>query len=218
MKASHYILSGVIALLAILLLRTGCQAPQVVEVVKWVTIDLDSLKATMPPDTVVIPGKQIVKYVPIKVSTSDPRVIDSMVNAYREMEAHYNSMANNLITGWDWQTDEVTINTKAHIYEDSVSTPTYFHRWLIEAEGPITSYRFGVQPICIPCPEVAPPAKKLHRVGLFAGGQTMPGGLRPVVGAGYGYGPIRLQAGVLPAAQGARTEGQILLGLEIGLK
>lgn len=218
MKTLNYVLAATIAVLAFLLLRTGCSEPKTVEVVKWRTVNLDSLKATMPPDTVLIPAKQVVKYVPIKVSTNDPRVIDSLVAAYREMELHYNGLANNLITGWNWDTDEVILDTRQHVYEDSVTTPGYFHRWLIEAEGPITSYTYGVQPICIPCPEVVPPTKKPHRFGVYVGGQTIPTGMRSVFALKYGYGPLNIQAGYLPAYSGQQRAGQVLVGVEIPLK
>ena len=219
MKILNYILAAVVVALAVLLLRTGCQAPQVVEVVKWHTVNLDSLKATMRPDTVFVPGpeRQVLRYVTVTIETQAQA--DSIAKAYAELANKYQSLETEL--QWAWMSGEglpIDWEKEGYEYADSVTTDTYFHRWKISASGPVTAYEFGVQPICIPCPEVAPPAKKLHRVGLFAGGQTAPAGLRPVVGAGYGYGPIRLQAGVLPAAQGMRTEGQILLGLEMGLK
>lgn len=219
MKALNYVLAAVVVALALLLLRTGCKAPEVVEVVKWHTVNLDSLKATIEPVIVNVPGpeRQVVRYVTVKVETQAQA--DSLAQAYAELANKYANLETELQWAWmQGEGDAIDWEKEGYEYTDSVTTPTYFHRWKISASGPVTAYEFGVQPICIPCPDVAPPAKKLHRAGLFAGGQTTPAGLRPVVGAGYGYGPIRLQAGVLPAAQGARTEGQVLLGLEIPLR
>jgi hypothetical protein len=222
MKAKDwiYIIAAVAAFVLGALLFRGCQKPaQTVEVVKWRTVNLDSLKATMPRDTVIIPGpaRQVVRYVPVTIT--DQAQADSLMQVYAELAKRYAVLQDEL--GWVWDAGDgnpIEWGQDETVYADSVTTKDYFHRWEIRATGSITGYKFGVLPFC---PElVAPPAevKKLHRAGLFAGGQTMPGGLRPILGASYGFGVIRLQAGFLPAAYGEKAQCMVLTGVEIPFK
>lgn len=213
-----YIIAAVAAFILGALLFRGCKPPKVetVTVVKYRPVNLDSLKATMPPDTVFIPGpaRQVVRYVPVTIT--DAAQADSLMQVYAELAKKYAALQDEL--GWAWDAGDgapIEWGQDETVYADSVTTKDYFHRWEIRAAGPITGYKFGVLPFCPEPPAPAAKAPKLHRAGLFAGGQTMPGGLRPIVGASYGFGAIRLQAGFLPSAYGEKAQGQLITGIEI---
>ena len=214
-----YIIAAVAAFVLGALLFRGCKQPATVEVVKYLPVNLDSLKATIEPVIVEVPGpeRQVVRYVPVTITSQEQS--DSIRKVYDDLAKRYASLQDELSWAWDagegqpieWGQDET-------VYADSVTTPDYFHRWEIRAAGPITGYKFGVLPFC---PEpVAPPAevKKLHRAGLFAGAQTIPGGLRPIVGASYGFGVLKVQAGFLPSIAGEKAQGQLITGVEIPFK
>lgn len=212
-----YIIAAVAAFILGALLFRGCRPAKVetVTVVKIRPVNLDSLKATMPPDTVFIPGpaRQVVRYVPVTIT--DQAQADSLMQVYAELAKKYADLQDEL--GWAWDAGDgapIEWGQDETVYADSVTTKGYFHRWEIRAQGPIMGYKFGVVPFC-PIPYTAPEVKKLHRAGLFAGAQTMPGGLRPILGASYGFGVIRLQAGFLPAAYGEKAQGQVITGVEI---
>lgn len=214
----YFIVSySAVILLTVLLVKQCGKPPKVetVTVVKYQPIDIDSLKATIEPVIVEVPGpaRQVVRYVPVTIT--DQAQADSMMQVYAELAKRYAALQDEL--GWAWDAGDgnpIEWGTDEQVYADSVTTKDYFHRWEIRAQGPITAYSFGIVPFC-PIPYTVPEVKKLHRAGLFVGAQMMPGGLRPIVGASYGFGILRLQAGFLPAAYGEKAQGQVITGVEI---
>jgi hypothetical protein len=111
------------------------------------------------------------------------------------------------------------VETPEHAFSDSIKTADYFHRWDIRAQGPITSYSYGVIPFCDPIPE-QPEAKKpaRHRVGAYFGGQTSQGVTRPVYALKYGRGWASVQGGYIPGGGGQKEAGQSLIGVEIPIQ
>lgn len=212
-----YIIAAVAAFVLGALLFRGCKQPATVEVVKYLPVNLDSLKATIEPLKIEVPGpeRQVVRYVTVPIP--DQTTADSIAARYAELAKKYAQMEAELQAAWNSGLgDVIEWGVEEHVYADSLTTPQYFHRWEIVAEGPIVSYTPQIIPFCPPPPAAKTP--KLHRAGLFAGAQTMPGSLRPIVGASYGFGVIRVQAGFLPAAYGEKAQGQILTGIEIPVK
>lgn len=218
MKGKDWLYIAGIALLAVLLLRAEfCSKPKASALeIQWRVLDLDSLKEAWgySPDTVFLPGpeRQVLRYVTVPIP--DQTTADSIAARYAELAKKYAQMESELQAAWSQgQGNVVEWEVEEHVYTDSVTTPQYFHRWEIVAEGPIISYTPQIIPFCPPAPTAKAP--KLHRAGLFAGGQTMPGGLRPILGASYGFGVLKVQAGFLPAAYGEKAQGQITTGVEI---
>lgn len=215
-----YLAAAVAAFVLGALLFRGCKPPKVetVTVIKYQPVNIDSLKATIEPVIVEVPGptRQVLRYVPVTIT--DAAQADSLMRVYAELAKKYAALQEEL--GWAWDAGDgapIEWGVDETVYADSITTSDYFHRWEIRAQGLITGYKFGVIPFC-PVPYTAPEVKKLHRAGLFVGAQTMPGGLRPIVGASYGFGVIRLQAGFLPAAYGEKAQGQLITGIEIPVK
>lgn len=213
-----YIIAAVAAFVLGALLFRGCKPAKIetVTVIKYQPIDIDSLKATIEPVIVEVPGpaRQVVRYVPVTIT--DQAQADSLMGVYAELAKKYAALQDEL--GWAWDSGDgapIEWGQDETVYADSVTTKDYFHRWEIRAAGPITGYKFGVLPFCPELPAPVAEVKKLHRAGLFVGAQTMPGGLRPIVGASYGFGVIRLQAGFLPSAYGEKAQGQLITGIEI---
>lgn len=218
MKAKDWLYIAGLTLLAVLLLRAEfCTKPKTVEVTRWQVPNMDSLKALIEPETIRVPVEKVVtKYVTLTIT--DQASADSLAQVYADLAKRYADLQTEL--QWAWLQGEgegIEWEAQEQVYADSVTTPDYFHKWEIRAEGPINSYAYSVIPLC-PAVYVPEVKNKMHRIGLLAGGQTMPDGLRPIFGATYGYGPIRLHGGYLPTAQGQKAQGQVLLGIEIPVR
>lgn len=215
----YFIVSySAVILLTVLLVKQCGKPPKVetVTVMKYQPINLDSLKATIEPVIVEVPGpaRQVVRYVPVTIT--DAAQADSLMQVYAELAKKYAALQDEL--GWAWDAGDgapIEWGQDETVYSDSITTQDYFHRWTIRAQGPITGYEFGIKAFGQPIPFVEPVQPKLHRAGLFAGAQTMPGGLRPIVGASYGFGVLKVQAGFLPSIAGEKAQGMVLTGIEI---
>jgi hypothetical protein len=216
MKTKDWAWLAGILLLAVLLLRAEfCNPPKTVEVVKWKMIDLDSLKVTMPRDTVFIPGpeRQVLRYVTVTV-TSQAQA-DSLAKAYAELANRYQQLETELQWGWlQGEGYPFEFSKPAYTYADSVTTPDYFHRWAISAEGPITAYEYGVLPICPPVPPVpVSQAQKAHRIGAWMGMQAG-ATVSPVFGISYRNKYFFTTAGYVTGPKAV----QVGLGIDIGVK
>lgn len=221
MKAKDWIYVAAVVAAFVLgaLLFRGCPKPETVEVVKWRAINLDSLKATIEPLKIEVPGpeRQVLRYV--TVSIPDQRAADSLAARYAELANRYGQLEEELRAAWNQgQGGIIEWQTSQHTYKDSVTTPQYFHRWEIVAEGPILSYMPQIIPFYQPAPASKPP--KLHRVGAFFGGQTASGALRPLCSGEYSYNWISVNAGYLPPVNRLSLPGefQVGVGLNVGLK
>lgn len=213
MKAKDWLYIAGISLLAVLLLRAEfCTKPKVVEVVRWRTINLDSLKAQIEPVKIEVPGpeRQVLRYVTVTVV--DQQSVDSLAARYAELANKYSQLKAELEATWDdGQGQAIEWATEQHSYTDSVTTPEFFHRWEIVAEGPIVSYSPTIIPFC-PIPD-APKAIKQHRVGAWLGVQTGPQ-FSPIVGISYRNRYFFTTAGYLPNAKAA----QVGIGIDIGVR
>jgi len=217
------IVAAIPAFLLGALLFRGCK-PQPVTIYKEVPVNLDSLKRTIPPDTVFMPGNQIVRIVRVPFLMSDTTTIDSLIRTFQGQVSYYEELIRQLRGddrdfGWNWS-ESVVLETKENFYSDSVSTATYFHRWNITAEGPIRNYTYQVIPLCpmVSIPDIRKPLR--HRVGLFAGLQTTEGSLRQIYGGMYRYKFVQVQVGYLPAVSKLSLSGavQVSVGVDIGIK
>jgi hypothetical protein len=221
MKAKDIIYLLAIGALAALLLRECARKPQTVERIVVQTIDLDSLKRTLPPDTVIVPGpaRQVVRYVTVTV-TSQAQA-DSLAKEYAALAQQFSDMQTEL--QWAWMQGEgqfpFEVEEPEHVYADSITTGQYFHRWDIRAQGPIKSYSYGIIPICPTSPTVKAATPKYHRAGLYVGGQTLPGGgLRPAYGLKYGWAGLNVHGTYLPGTGAEPRAFQLLTGFEIPFK
>ncbi len=185
-------------------------------------MDLDSLKATIPRDTVEVPGKQVTRIVRVPVLLSDTALVDSLMDQYTEQRDYYERLLATLKGddkdfGWNWS-ENIILETKESVYADSITTPGYFHEWYISAEGPIKTYSYRVIPLC-PVPAILKPAKS-HRIGAFAGLQTELGALRQIYGPMYRYKFLQIQAGYLPPVKKLDIPGavQVSAGVDFGIK
>jgi hypothetical protein len=221
MKAKDIIYLLAIGALAALLLRECARKPQTVEVVRVQTIDLDSLKRTIPPDVVIVPGpeRQVLRYVTVTITSKEQA--DSLMREYDAIAKQFGDLQTEL--QWRWMSGDgeppFEIQEPEHAYADSVKTDEYFHRWAITAKGPITSYSFGIIPFCEtqePCPDPKKPAR--HRIGAYFGGQTSASITRPVYALKYSRGWASVQGGYIPSGGGQPEAGQILVGLEIPIR
>ena len=59
-------------------------------------VDMDSLRATIPPDTILVPGSQVVKFIPEKVNLKDTAAIDSLLRQFQEMQGYYAGLTDQL--------------------------------------------------------------------------------------------------------------------------
>ncbi len=214
----------IVAVLALLLgfLVRGAfiKKPAPLQVFKYLPVNLDSLKATIPRDTVEVPGKRVTRIVRVPVLRSDTALVDSLMDQYTEQRDYYERL---LVTlqgddkdfGWNWS-ESVVLETKESVYADSITTPDYFHEWYISAEGPIKTYSYRVIPLC-PVPAILKPAKS-HRIGAFAGLQTNAGTWRQVYGVTYRYKWAQFNAGYLPKAGNLSAGLQFTVGADIGVK
>lgn len=203
-----------------LLLFRGCgkTSPQVVT--QYLPVNLDSLKATIPPDTITLPPHQITRIIRVPVPLGDSATVDSLVRVFQGQIDYYRELVAQLRGddkdfGWNWD-ETVVLNTKESFYSDSITTEKYFHRWNITAEGPVKSYTYQIIPLC---PMVSIPPAKKHHILLSLGGQFSEGLIRPVYSAGYGYKWMRFQAGYLPPNRtGSKSAFQVSAGVDIPLK
>ena len=201
------------------LLFRGCGKTSPDVVTRYLSVNLDSLKATIPPDTIKLPGNQITRIVRVPVLLSDTMTVDSLTKAFRRQISYYEELIRQLRGddrnfGWDWS-ESIVLQTKENFYADSVSTPTYFHKWNITAEGPIKGYTYQVIPFC-PVPAILTPKK--HHLLLGLGGLVQDGLIRPIYSAGYGYKFLRIQGGYIPKTATEKGAFQIQAGLDVPIK
>lgn len=203
------------------LLFKGCDKPK--EVVRYLSVNLDSLKQTIAPDTIQVPvEKQITRIVKVPVLLSDTALVDSLLTQFYAQKSYYEELIHRLQNddkdfGWNWD-ESVELDTRETVYEDSVSAKNYYHWWRITAEGPIKSYQYKVVPYC---PAVSiPEAKqaKTHRAGFLIGGQFAGNSIRPIYGAQYQYKFLNASAGYIPKADADKAAFQIMLGATVGIK
>lgn len=218
------ILFGLGALVVFLLFRgckgavSPCPAP----------VNIDSLLATIPKDTLILPGEQI--------TTTKTRVVNlkdtAEVNALRrELEENARYSAGQLAALQkalgEYQEKEKTESElaawnmlfKASTWKDSVETATYRYWWETTAEGKLISHRFGITPKFPDCPscEPAKPLKK-HHLLLSVGGLVQNGLIRPIYMGGYGYKFLRFQGGYIPSTATEKSAFQLQLGLDWPIK
>ena len=204
------------------LLASECTKRKPIERIVVQEVNLDSLKATLPPDTVIVPGpaRQVVRYVTVTV-TSQAQA-DSLAREYAALAQQFSDMQTQ--TQWGWLQGEgqfpFEVEEPEHVYSDSITTADYFHRWDIRAQGSIKSYSYAVIPIC---PTLSsPPAKAKkparHRIGAYWGGQTSASVTRSVYAVKYSRGWASVQGGYLPAHNGQPDAAQLLIGLEIPIR
>lgn len=210
-----YIIAAVAAFVLGALLFRGCKRPATVEVVKYLPVNLDSLKATIEPLKVEVPGpeRQVVRYVTVPIP--DQSTADSLAAKYAELARKYAQMEAELQAAWNSGFgDVIEWGVEEHVYADSVTTPQYFHRWEIVAEGPIVSYTPQIIPFCPPPP--AAKAPKMQRIGIMVGAQANAGGLfRPVFGVKYGWGGLSISGAYLPRTGTEQGAVQLMTGVEI---
>lgn len=220
MKAREWIFLSVILILAVILLRvTYCNPPKAGKA--------DCPPAdVLPPDTVEIiaPAGQVVTDKPLTVILTDSAAVDSLIKVFDEKREYYSGLVARLqaaliekerdLSRTREELETVTILTKATVYEDSVKTDRYFHKWKVEAAGDILSYAFSVQPFC-PAPQV--PRLKPHRIGAGVGLQTASGAWRQVYTVGYSWKSAKIDLGYLPRVQSLslKPEFQLSVGLEV---
>jgi hypothetical protein len=188
-------------------------------------INIDSLKATISPDTFLMPGEQVVKWFPRVVDLTDTAAVDSLLTSLTEQKEYYSGLVDRLegaiqerdsaITEATAQVEHLELLLKTNVYEDSVTTATYFHRWRIAAEGPIQSYSFAVLPI-FPQPET-PPRILHNRIAILAGGQAEAGAIRQLYEVEYSRRWLGVKAGYLPRsnALNAKPALQLTAGLNV---
>ena len=190
-------------------------------------VNIDSLLATIPPDTVILPGKQDTIRKTRVVNLKDTAEVNALRRELIENERYATAQRESLEkTLGEYKAKERqeaglaawNMLFRANTWSDSVKTALYNHNWTIEAEGKILSYRFGIEPIIPDCPscEELKPTKR-HRVGAFAGLQTDAGTWRQVYGATYRYRWLQVNAGYLPKSPNLSHGLQITVGADVGL-
>lgn len=188
-----------------------------IKTVTWCPpIDMDSLKATLPPDTILIPGpgKQVVKWQTKYVNLKDTAAVDSLRRAAKEQMEYYAGLFTRLddavksrdtaLTNAKARVEELELLLRTNEYSDSVKTDTYEHHWRIVADGPIRSYTYGIVPIFPP--QTTIPKAKYNRVAVFAGGQAEAGAIRPIYELEYSRKWLGCKAGYLPKSKTLGTE------------
>jgi hypothetical protein len=217
MKAKDIFFLLVIGALAAMLLRECARKQQTVERIVVQAIDLDSLKATIEPIKIEVPGpeRQVLRYVTLSIP--DQRAADSIAARYAELANRYSQLEAELQAAWaSGDGEAIDWHTQQHAYIDSITTPQFFHRWEIVAEGPILSYTPQIIPFCPSAPQVKATTPKYHRAGLYVGGQTLPGGgLRPAYGLKYGWAGLNVHGTYLPGTGAEPRAFQLLTGFEI---
>lgn len=194
------------------------------------SVNIDSLLATIPPDTVILPGKQDTIRKTRVVNLKDTAEVNALRRELEENSAYADAQLASLkkIIG-EYESKERqeaglaawNMLFRANTWSDSLSTPLYKHWWTIEAEGKILSYRPRIEPIFPACPSCEPlPVIRNHRIGAFAGLQTEAGTLRQIYGPMYRYKFFQVQAGYLPPIKKLGIEGavQVSAGLDFGIK
>jgi len=193
-------------------------------------VNVDSLIATLPKDTVLVPDpdNQVVKWLPRVIDLTDTAAVDSLLAVLIDQKQYYSALVDRLgeaigkrdsaLADAHTELERLELIMRTNIYQDSARTEQYFHRWRIEAEGPIRSYSFGIVPICPPQPTI--PKVKHHRAGLYIGGQAEGGAIRPVYTARYGYRFIGVQAAYLPKSTrlGTAPAFQFSAGIDVPIR
>lgn len=212
--------AGALVTLAATCGRGGGECPP--EVVRVDTLEVR--------DTMIVPGPggQYVKEVPVAVVLADTALVDSLVRVFEEQRQYFADLVDRLedakrekeeeLKATRGELERVELLVKRNVFEDSVRTENYRHRWKIEAEGPILSYQWEMEPFC---PVVAPGVKeRRHRVGAGVGLQTAGGAWRQVYYGAYGYKWAQVQAAYVAGvrAAGVPWEVQVTAGLNIPLK
>lgn len=191
-------------------------------------IDIDSLLATVPPDTIVLPGEQMTTTKTRVVNLKDTAEVNQL---RRELEENARYSAGQLAALQkalgEYQTKEKdaadlaawNMLFKANTWKDSVETATYRYWWETQAEGKLISHRFGITPKFPDCPSCEPvkPLKK-HHLLFGIGGLVQDGLIRPIYSAGYGYKVFRFQGGYVPATQTEKSAFQIHAGIDWPIK
>lgn len=219
MKSERWAYLAAILLLLVLILRVQfCSKPNPVEVVRWRSVDLDSLKAALgyDPDSLIAPIPPFVEQVPLVVTLKDTATVDSLIRVYNAQRLYYSDLLARLEGAVKQREterdaladslDRLVLLERVSVYEDSAQTASYFHRWKIEAEGPLRSYAYTVIPIC---PQPVLPVLKNNRVFIGVGAQGQAGALRQVYLAGYGYKWAWVQAGYLPPVRSLSLGGAV---------
>jgi len=178
---------------------------------------MDSLKATVKPDTVIVAGKQVTRIVRVPILLTDTALVDSLRRAYAGQRDYYDELIAKLKGddkdfGWNW--GSVELETKENVYADSVTTPQFFHRWYIAAEGPIKTYSYQIIPFCPPPVTITPKAPKTHFLTIGAGAQFS-NELRPVYVGGYRWRFLHASVGYLPKVGNESAAVQLSAGLDI---
>lgn len=191
-------------------------------------VNMDSLLATFPKDTIILPGRQDTitktRVVNLKDTAEVNRLRRELVENERYATAQRESLEKALGEYKSKERQEAGLAAwnmlfRANTWSDSVVTPTYRHTWTIEAEGKILNYRFGITPILPDCPSCEPlPVIRKHRAGLFLGGQFEGGTIRPIYGGLYQYKYLTFGAGYLPKNAISPGAFQITAGATIGIK
>lgn len=214
--AAYWIpIAAVAAFLLGALLFKGCGAKKE-QVTQYLPVNIDSIKATIKPDTIKLPGNQVTRIVRVPVLLSDTATIDSLLAQFEGQRDYYEGLIEKLNTpnNWGWDFGSVELPMQTTIYADSIETPRYFHKWRIEAEGPIKSYTYGILPICPQPKPIAVKMPKQHRVGPIIGGQFGGGQILPIYGVQYQYRFLTAEAAYIPAL----SSWQLEAGFTIGIK
>lgn len=219
-------LAVILLLLALLLRAEFCSKPEPLEVVRWRSVDLDSLKTVWgpDPDSVVSPIPPFVEQVPRVIALRDTAAVDSLIRVFAAQRLYYSALVSRLEAAvrereeaqgrLQDSLDRLVLLERVSVYQDSAVTPSYFHRWKIEAEGPLRSYAYTVIPLC---PDPVLPTRKNNRAFVGFGGQAQAGALRQVYVAGYGYKWAWAQVGYLPPVRSLSLGGaaQVAAGVSV---
>lgn len=189
-------------------------------------VDMDSLRATIPPDTILVPGSQVVKFIPEKVNLKDTAAIDSLLRQFQEMQGYYAGLTDQLknaigrkdsaVANAQRRVEELELLIRTNEYSDSVATDTYTHHWRIIAEGPIRSYTYGIVPIFPPQPTI--PKTRLNRVAVYIGGHVDDGAIRPLYELEYSRRWLQGKAGYLPRSKALAKEPAFQLSAGVNIR
>lgn len=191
-------------------------------------VNIDSLLATIPKDTLILPGEQVTTTKTRVVNLKDTAEVNQL---RRELEENARYSAGQLAALQkalgEYQTKEKdaadlaawNMLFKANTWKDSVETATYRYWWETQAEGKLISHRFGIVPKFPDCPscETPKPLKK-HHLLLGMGGLVQDGLIRPIYLGGYGYKFLRFQGVYIPKTATEKSAFQVHAGLDVPIK